>query len=409
MIALVLTHITNEPIIESKIPETWHSVEATPSPMKSGNFLLKLLRPTAGSSALLKLAKRTAFDSIMPLFSIFSAPLQFAYKARRITLGAVVLVDHSALTSLRKGCRAYACASLDYYFVLSTVPRHLLPAKHLRAAMLAGLFLSLKIILFSALNFSSLASGNLLFLSINKGPLKAPTCFLTSSPPTNDLRSPNDCLLRPSPLPLTHSTFRSTTLLPRGCEFHGSLHRHLQDEASSTTPLEVTRTPSHSDQHLQPSNAEDAHLNASSVAILTPAGLFPRSEARPARRAGDKSDLGCRRLDCPSSRHLQDADSPTASQETSSLTFPTKLVDVDPDKNTGIRVAYKTDGQILNQQRMHSQSRVFTTAVHELHSADDCALNVTSEGDMQRSMDLIATVRSKFSLIINTQKPVVMH
>nr|VZI24298.1 unnamed protein product [Spirometra erinaceieuropaei] len=80
------------------------------------------------------------------------------------------------------------------------------------------------------------------------------------------------------------------------------------------------------------------------------------------------------------------------------------------DKPLGIRVAYRTDGQLFNQRRMYFQSRVSTAAVHELF-ADDCALNATSEGDMRRSMDLFAAAAAceKFGLIINTEKTVVMH
>nr|VZI48106.1 unnamed protein product [Spirometra erinaceieuropaei] len=58
---------------------------------------------------------------------------------------------------------------------------------------------------------------------------------------------------------------------------------------------------------------------------------------------------------------------------------------------------------------MHFHFRVSTTAVHELLFADDGALNTTSEGDMQRSMDLFATACENFGLIINTEKKVVMH
>ncbi|BHF73887.1 hypothetical protein SprV_0401697100 [Sparganum proliferum] len=56
----------------------------------------------------------------------------------------------------------------------------------------------------------------------------------------------------------------------------------------------------------------------------------------------------------------------------------------------GIRIAYGTNGQLLNRRRMHFQSRVSTTSVHELLFADDCALNTTSEEEMQRSMDLFS-------------------
>ncbi|BHF69141.1 hypothetical protein SprV_0301218300 [Sparganum proliferum] len=55
-----------------------------------------------------------------------------------------------------------------------------------------------------------------------------------------------------------------------------------------------------------------------------------------------------------------------------------------------IRIAYRTDGHLLNQRRIHFQSRVSTTTVHELLFADDCALNTTSEGDMQRRMDIFS-------------------
>ncbi|BHF62397.1 hypothetical protein SprV_0200537900 [Sparganum proliferum] len=75
----------------------------------------------------------------------------------------------------------------------------------------------------------------------------------------------------------------------------------------------------------------------------------------------------------------------------------------------GIRIAYRTDGQLLNHRRMHIQSRVSTTTVHELLFADDCALNTTSEEEMQRSMDLFSAACANFGLVINTQKTVVMH
>ncbi|BHF63685.1 hypothetical protein SprV_0200667900 [Sparganum proliferum] len=75
----------------------------------------------------------------------------------------------------------------------------------------------------------------------------------------------------------------------------------------------------------------------------------------------------------------------------------------------GIRIAYRTDGHLLNQQRMNFPSRVSTTIVHEILFADDCALNTTSEEEMQRSMDLFSAACENFGLVINTQKTVVMH
>nr|VZI36555.1 unnamed protein product [Spirometra erinaceieuropaei] len=92
-----------------------------------------------------------------------------------------------------------------------------------------------------------------------------------------------------------------------------------------------------------------------------------------------------------------------------SLMFSAMLMDAYRDERPGIRIAYRTDGHLLNQRRMHFQSRVSTTTAHELLFADDCALNTTSEEEMQRSMDLFSAACENFGLVINTQKTVVMH
>ncbi|BHF80763.1 hypothetical protein SprV_0702389100 [Sparganum proliferum] len=92
-----------------------------------------------------------------------------------------------------------------------------------------------------------------------------------------------------------------------------------------------------------------------------------------------------------------------------SLMFSAMLMDAYRDERPGIRIAYRTDGQLLNQRRMHFQSRVSTTSVHDLLFADDCALNTTSEEEMQRSMDLFSAACANFGLVINMQKTVVMH
>nr|VZI25059.1 unnamed protein product [Spirometra erinaceieuropaei] len=92
-----------------------------------------------------------------------------------------------------------------------------------------------------------------------------------------------------------------------------------------------------------------------------------------------------------------------------SLMFSAMLMDAYRDERPGIRIAYRTDGRLLNQRRMNFQSRVSTATVHELLFADDCALNTTSEEEMQRSMDLFSAACENFGLVINTQKKVVMH
>nr|VZI28854.1 unnamed protein product [Spirometra erinaceieuropaei] len=89
--------------------------------------------------------------------------------------------------------------------------------------------------------------------------------------------------------------------------------------------------------------------------------------------------------------------------------FSAMLMDAYRDERPGIRMAYRTDGHLLNQRRMHFQSRVSKTTAHELLFAYDCALNTTSEEDMQRNEDLFSAACENCGLVISTQKTVVMH
>ncbi|BHF64472.1 hypothetical protein SprV_0200747700 [Sparganum proliferum] len=92
-----------------------------------------------------------------------------------------------------------------------------------------------------------------------------------------------------------------------------------------------------------------------------------------------------------------------------SLMFFAMLTDAYADERPGIRIVYRTDGHLFNHRRIHFQLRASTTTVHELKFADDCALNTTSEEDMQRGMDLVAAACENFGLIPNMYKTVVMH
>ncbi|BHF81636.1 hypothetical protein SprV_0802478100 [Sparganum proliferum] len=89
--------------------------------------------------------------------------------------------------------------------------------------------------------------------------------------------------------------------------------------------------------------------------------------------------------------------------------FSAMLMDANRDERPGIRIAYRTDSDILNQRRIQFQSRVSTTTVHALLFADDCALNTISEEDMQRSMDLFSAACEIFCLVINTEKTMLMR
>ncbi|VDM01950.1 unnamed protein product [Schistocephalus solidus] len=85
------------------------------------------------------------------------------------------------------------------------------------------------------------------------------------------------------------------------------------------------------------------------------------------------------------------------------------LMDAYSDENPVLRIAYWMDGQLIKQRRIHSHSRVSMATIHELLFANACALNATTEGDMQNSMDLIAATCDNFRRHINTEKNVVQH
>ncbi|VDM04175.1 unnamed protein product [Schistocephalus solidus] len=79
-----------------------------------------------------------------------------------------------------------------------------------------------------------------------------------------------------------------------------------------------------------------------------------------------------------------------------SLMFSAMLMDAYRNEQPGIRIAYRTDGHLLNSRRMQASTRVSTTTVHDLLFADECALNTVTEESMQRSMDLFAAGYADF-------------
>nr|VZI47924.1 unnamed protein product [Spirometra erinaceieuropaei] len=89
--------------------------------------------------------------------------------------------------------------------------------------------------------------------------------------------------------------------------------------------------------------------------------------------------------------------------------FSAMLMDAYRDERPGVRMAYRTDGHLLNQRPTHFHLRVSKTTVHELPLADDCALNAISEGDTQRRVGLFAAACDNFGLVSNAEKTVVTH
>ncbi|VDL91004.1 unnamed protein product [Schistocephalus solidus] len=89
--------------------------------------------------------------------------------------------------------------------------------------------------------------------------------------------------------------------------------------------------------------------------------------------------------------------------------FSVMLTDAYREVRPKICIAYWMDGRLLNQRQMHFCSRVSAATIHELLFADDCALNATTEEEMQMSMDLFAAACDNFGIHIKTEKMLVIH
>nr|VZI24371.1 unnamed protein product [Spirometra erinaceieuropaei] len=71
------------------------------------------------------------------------------------------------------------------------------------------------------------------------------------------------------------------------------------------------------------------------------------------------------------------------------LMFYAMLTDAYYDERPEIRIVYRYGGPLCGSRRMQAPPRL-RDFIHDLLFADDWALNATIEGDMQRSMDLLA-------------------
>ena len=92
-----------------------------------------------------------------------------------------------------------------------------------------------------------------------------------------------------------------------------------------------------------------------------------------------------------------------------SLMFSAMLTDAFGIDDIGIGIRYRTDGSLLNLRRLKAKTKVKTDTIRDFLFADDCALNATSEADMQRCVDQFSEACSNFGLTISTKKTEVMH
>ena len=80
------------------------------------------------------------------------------------------------------------------------------------------------------------------------------------------------------------------------------------------------------------------------------------------------------------------------------------LYDAFHHSEDGIYIIYQTDGKLHNQYYLKADIRVKQTVIRDFLFADDCALNTTSEHNMQDSLDSFSTACNNFGLTISTKK-----
>ena len=85
------------------------------------------------------------------------------------------------------------------------------------------------------------------------------------------------------------------------------------------------------------------------------------------------------------------------------------LAEAFSDNSDGIPIRFWTDGKLFNLGRLHAKSKVKMDYMRDLLFADDCALNASSEPEMQQNIDKLSSACNVFSLTISRKKTEVMY
>ena len=91
-----------------------------------------------------------------------------------------------------------------------------------------------------------------------------------------------------------------------------------------------------------------------------------------------------------------------------SMMFSAMLTDAFHNRDDGIRIRYRTDGRLFNPRRLQAVTKVKETVIRDFLFADDCALNASTEREMQTGMDSFSSACDNFGLTISTKKTEVM-
>jgi len=92
-----------------------------------------------------------------------------------------------------------------------------------------------------------------------------------------------------------------------------------------------------------------------------------------------------------------------------SLMFSAMLSEALGPDEPGIGLRYRTDGKLFNQRRLNAVTKVKSTIIRDFLFADDCALNASTEANLQRNMDQFSSACDSFGLTISTKKTEILH
>ncbi|XP_076056905.1 uncharacterized protein LOC143034558 [Oratosquilla oratoria] len=87
-----------------------------------------------------------------------------------------------------------------------------------------------------------------------------------------------------------------------------------------------------------------------------------------------------------------------------SMMFTAMLTDAFREGDISVSFRYCTDGKLFNHQGLQAKTKVHEAIARDFLFADDCALNATTQADMQRNMDLFTRACDDFGLTISTNK-----
>ena len=85
------------------------------------------------------------------------------------------------------------------------------------------------------------------------------------------------------------------------------------------------------------------------------------------------------------------------------------LLDAFSGLDNEIDIQYCTDSSVFNFRRLQANAKVKTDIVNEFLFANDCALNATTQANMQNRVDKFSMACNNFGQTISTKKTEVMH